>query len=199
MIEYNYGVIIATYWLMKKRLRAIKYIIYRETVTEPFDHFLSFIGAFSGIGLIGFLNSLNMKSIDNIFLIGSFGASAVLIYGATNSPLAQPRNLIGGHLISALVGVVIYKILPNNPEIIWLKCALAVSLSTVFMQITKTIHPPGGATAMIANIGTEKVKSLGFYYIINPVLVGALILLVIALIINNTSNHRSYPYKTTNQ
>lgn len=184
---------------MKKRLKAIKYIIYRETIAEPYDHFISFIGAFIGIGLIGFLNSLNMESADNIFLIGSFGASAVLVYGATNSPLAQPRNLIGGHLISALVGVAVYKLLPLNPEIVWLKCALAVSLSIVLMQITKTVHPPGGATALIANIGTAKVKSLGFFYVINPVLMGVLIMLVVALIVNNISKHNTYPYKNTDK
>lgn len=182
---------------MKKSLKAIKYIIYRETISEPYDHFVSFLGAFIGIGLIGFLNSLNTESSDNVFLIGSFGASAVLIYGATNSPLAQPRNLIGGHLISAIVGVSIYKILPLNPEIIWLKCALAVSISIVFMQITKAVHPPGGATALIANLGSAKVKALGFYYVINPVLMGVLIMLVVALIVNNISRHNSYPYKTT--
>ena len=67
------------------------------------------------------------------------------IYGAIQSPLAQPRNLIGGHLISALIGVSIYKIIP---EPIWLSAPLAVSISILAMQYTKTLHPPGGATAV---------------------------------------------------
>lgn len=129
---------------------------------------------------------------DNIFLIGSFGASAVLIYGATNSPLAQPRNLVAGHLISALVGVTMFKLIPDN---LWLSSALAVSISIVLMQITKSLHPPGGATALIANIGSEKIKALGYYYVLSPVLSGVLILLAVALIVNNIPKDRDYPYK----
>jgi CBS domain-containing membrane protein len=61
------------------------------------------------------------------------------------------------------------------------------------MQITKTLHPPGGATALIANIGTEKIKSLGYLYVLSPVLSGVLILFVVALIFNNLTPNRSYP------
>ena len=63
------------------------------------------------------------------------------------------------------------------------------------MQITKTMHPPGGATALIANIGSEQIKALGFYYILSPVLSGVLILFTVAVIVNNIPKHRSYPYK----
>jgi len=125
-------------------------------------------------------------------LIGSFGASAVLIFGATNSPLAQPRNLVFGHLISAIVGVCIYKLIPDH---LWLSSALSVSLSIVLMQITKTMHPPGGATALIANIGSEKIKNLGFYYILSPVMSGVIILFIVAMIVNNIPKHRNYPYR----
>src|SRR5690606_29183859 len=127
---------------------------------------------------------------ENTFLVGSFGASSVLIYGAIESPLSQPRNLIGGHLISALIGVTVYKFFPNA---IWLTAPLAVSLSIVFMQCTKTLHPPGGATALIAVIGTEKIKSLGYLYVLSPVLSGTLILLMVALIFNNMTPNREYP------
>ena len=89
---------------IKRRLRQTKYIFYQETLVDFKDHFWSFLGAFFGIGLIAFLQSQHFSEIENIFLIGSFGASSVLIYGAVNSPLAQPRNLIGGHVLSALVG-----------------------------------------------------------------------------------------------
>jgi len=61
------------------------------------------------------------------------------------------------------------------------------------MQITKTLHPPGGATALIAVIGSEKVKSLGFLYVVSPVLTGALILLAVALVFNNLTPYRKYP------
>src|SRR6185369_12864208 len=110
-----------------------------------------------------FFQSHLLTKYENIFLIGSFGASSVLIYGAIQSPLAQPSNLIGGHLISAIIGVTIYK---TMPDIIWLTAPLAVAFSIVLMQISKTLHPPGGATALIAVIGSEKVKALGYWFVL---------------------------------
>ena len=177
---------------IKRNIRIARYVVYKETIVDKTDVIWSFLGAFVGIGLIGFINSHYYTLNDNLFLIGSFGATAVLIYGATNSPLAQPRNLVGGHLISALIGVTVHKLIPGE---IWLSSALAVSLSIVMMQITKTLHPPGGATALIANIGSEKIKALGYMYVLSPVFIGVIILLVVALIFNNIPKNRSYPYK----
>lgn len=178
---------------IKRGLRVSRYVIYKETLVDFKEHFWSFTGAFIGIGLIAFFQSKILTQFENIFLIGSFGASSVLVYGAIQSPLAQPRNLIGGPVISAFIGVTIYKLFP---DVIWLTAPLAVSLSIVMMQITKTLHPPGGATALIAVAGSEKIKALGFLYVISPVLTGSLILLVVALIFNNMTSHRKYP---TNQ
>ncbi len=175
---------------IRKHARIARYVIYKETLIDFKDHFWTFIGSFAGIGLIGLLNQNAFTQSDNLFLIGSFGASSVLIYGIVNSPLAQPRNLVGGHVICALVGVTVHYIIPNE---IWLSSAFAVSLSIVMMQITKTLHPPGGATALIANIGSAKVTSLGYFYVLSPVLSGVLILLFVALIVNNMTSHRSYP------
>ncbi len=177
---------------IKRSYRKVKYVFYKETLVDAKEHLLTFLGAFFGIGIIGYLNSQYFILNDNLFLIGSFGASSVLIYGAINSPLAQPRNLIGGHLVSAIIGVTIHKLIPNE---IWLSSALAVSLSIVLMQITKTLHPPGGATALIANIGSEKIKALGYLYVLSPVLTGVLILLIVALIFNNLTPNRRYPLK----
>lgn len=175
---------------IKRHARITRYIFYKETLVDFREHFWTFLGSFIGIAIIGLLNSLRFSSVDNLFLIGSFGASSVLIYGIINSPLAQPRNLVGGHLVCAFVGVTIHRLIPQE---VWLSSALSVSLSIVLMQITKTLHPPGGATALIANIGSEKIKSLGYLYLINPVLSGVLILLSVALIINNSTSHRNYP------
>ena len=175
---------------IRKHARIARYVIYKETLIDFKDHLWTFIGSFAGIGLIGLLNQNVFTQSDNLFLIGSFGASSVLIYGIVNSPLAQPRNLVGGHVLCALVGVTVHYIIPNE---IWLSSAFAVSLSIVMMQITKTLHPPGGATALIANIGSEKVTSLGYLYVLSPVLSGVLILLLVALIVNNMTSHRSYP------
>ncbi|MBL8802701.1 MAG: HPP family protein [Planctomycetes bacterium] len=117
-------------------------------------------------------------------LIGSFGASAVLLFGVTESPLSQPRNLIGGHLISAAVAVAVVALVGSSPATI----ALAVGLSMFAMHLTHTTHPPGGATALI---GVQGGAQLGFIFV--PVLAGALILLVTALITNNLVHHRRYP------
>jgi len=175
---------------IKRALRVSQFIIYKETLVDFKEQFCSFVGAFFGIGIIAFLQSYVLEKNDAVFLIASFGASSVLLYGAHQSPLAQPRNLIGGNLISAFIGVTIYKLLP---DIIWLTAPLAVALSIVVMQITKTLHPPGGATALIAVIGSQKIKMLGYFYIISPVLAGALILLIVALIFNNITAYRRYP------
>jgi CBS domain-containing membrane protein len=175
----------------RRPYRLAKYIFYRQTLIRPIDHFWTFLGSFICIGSIGIFNFLSQQ--DNFFLIGSFGASAVLVFGSPNSPLAQPRNLIGGHLLSALIGVTLYKLFP---ETLWLSSSLAVSLSIVFMQMTKTMHPPGGATALIANIGTEKVKVLGYSYVLSPVLTGVFIIFVTAYLINNIPRDRHYPAKS---
>lgn len=173
-----------------RTFRITKFVIYKETLVDSKEHFWSFLGSFFGIGIIAYFQSLYFSDFENLFLIGSFGASSVLIYGAIDSPLAQPRNLVGGHLISALVGVTVFKIFP---DIIWIAAPLAVSLSIVFMQQTKTLHPPGGATALIAVIGSDKIKELGYWYVLSPVLCGVLVLLFVALIFNNITKHRSYP------
>jgi len=175
---------------IRKHLRTAKYIVYKETLIDAREHFWTFIGAFLGIAVIGLLHSKYFTANDNLFLIGSFGASSVLIYGIINSPLAQPRNLIGGHLVCAFIGVTIHKLIPSE---VWLSSALSVSLSIVAMQITKTLHPPGGATALIANIGSAKIQSLGYLYVLSPVLSGVCILLIVAIFVNNRTSHRSYP------
>lgn len=180
---------------MQKRIRLharrARYIIYKETLIDFKEHFWTFIGSFTGIALLGLLNSKYFTLYDNLFIIGSFGASSVLIYGVINSPLAQPRNLIGGHVVSAFIGVTIHKFVPGE---VWFTSALSVSLAIVFMQITKTLHPPGGATALIANIGSEKIKALGYFYVLSPVLSGVMILLLVAIVSNNATPHRNYPH-----
>lgn len=177
-----------------RTIRVSRYVIYKETLIDSRENIWSFIGSFVGIGIIAFIQTKTLLKIDNIFLIGSFGASSVLIYGAIQSSLAQPRNLIGGHLISASIGVTVSQLLP---DIVWLTAPLAVSLAIVAMQITKTLHPPGGATALIAVTGSEKIKSLGYLYVLSPVLSGCLILLAVALIFNNMTRNRKYPTSRT--
>ena len=150
----------------------------------------SWAGAFMGIAIIGYINDSLISKTDQVMLIGSFGASAVLLYGAIKSPLAQPRNLLGGHIISAIIGVTAYQLCTSH---LWLASAGAVATAIALMHMTKTLHPPGGATALIAVIGGDKIHNLGYMYVFVPVGFGAVIMLVIALLVNNIPGSRRYP------
>lgn len=175
---------------LKRSYRISRYVVYKETLIDYREKLWSFVGSFLGIGIIAAIQSFFLDAHDNLFLIGSFGASSVLIYGVIQSPLAQPRNLLGGHLVSALVGVTVAQVLP---DILWIIAPLAVSLSILGMQFTKTLHPPGGATALIAVSGSEQIKAMGYLYVLYPVLAGVIILLLVALLVNNITSQRVYP------
>lgn len=152
--------------------------------------FWSWLGAFLGVAAVALLHYPFLEGTGLLLIVGSFGASAVLIYGAISSPLAQPRNLLGGHVLSALVGVACYQLL--EPQL-WLAAALAVATAIALMHLTRTLHPPGGATALIAVIGGPDIHNLGFWYVLLPVATGAVIMLVVALLINNIPANRQYP------
>ncbi|MDO8491198.1 MAG: HPP family protein [Dehalococcoidia bacterium] len=146
--------------------------------------------AFFGVAAVVLVNVWVLKDTDLVLLVGSFGASAVLVYGTIESPLAQPRNLIGGHIVSATAGVTVYLLLPEQ---VWLAAPLAVAAAIALMLLTHTLHPPGGATALIAVVGSPEIHALGYMYAITPVAVGATILLTVALLANNVPRHRKYP------
>ncbi len=150
----------------------------------------SWIGAFSGIAAVAYISFNLLDRTSMVMIIGSFGASAVLIYRAIKSPLAQPRNLIGGHVISAVIGVTAYELFQDH---MWLAAAIAVATAIAAMHLTKTLHPPGGATALIAVIGNQSIHDLGYLYAIIPVGVGATIMLIVALMVNNIPKSRRYP------
>lgn len=156
----------------------------------PMEILWSWLGSTVGIALCGYLSAKYFEPRDLSLIIGSFGASAVLVYAAIKSPLAQPRNLLGGHILSGLVGVACFKLFGDT---LWIASAMSVSLAIVVMLFTRTLHPPGGATALIAVIGGKKVHDLGFFYALVPAGLGAVLLLLIALVVNNLSNQRKYP------
>ena len=150
----------------------------------------SWIGAFLGITTLAWVNKFFFEGLDLALMIGSFGASAVLVYGAVRSPLAQPRNLLGGHILSAFVGVACWKLFHQYP---WFAEAAAVATAIALMHLTRTLHPPGGATALIAVIGSPAIHKLGFWYVLMPATFGPLVLLVVALLVNNIPASRRYP------
>ena len=154
------------------------------------EMFWSWVGSFVGIAALVLISAALFTGTDLTLVIGSLGSSAVLTYGAIRSPLAQPRNLIGGHVISALIGVACYQWLPDIP---WLVGAVAVSTAIAAMHATRTLHPPGGATALIAVVGSSEIHRMGWLYVLFPAALGPLILLIVAVLINNIPKTRRYP------
>lgn len=132
---------------------------------------LTAIGTMLGIGTVTYLSVQQ----DMPLLIASFGASAVLLYGVPDAAMARPRNVLGGHFLSALIGVSCYQLLGDT----WYAMTLAVTLAIVFMLLTGTAHPPGGATALVCVL-----EHAGYSFVFLPVLAGALILTICALLIN---------------
>jgi CBS-domain-containing membrane protein len=156
---------------------------------------LTWCAAFIGIFLIS-IPSLypDLPVSTRLFLIGSFGASGALMYAAPLSDFAQPRNLLIGQAVAALVGVTAYKVLGAH---IGVAAALAVATAIAIMQITHTLHPPAGATALIAVLGPASVHKLGYLFVLTPVLAGAMILLLVAVVMNNLSPQESRHYPVT--
>ncbi|CAF2776525.1 unnamed protein product [Rotaria sp. Silwood2] len=155
------------------------------------EYFWSFIGAFLGIAAVAFLHFRLLEKHQLSFLIGSFGASAAIIFGAPRSPLAQPRSLIGGHLIGAICGCVVRLAIYQFEKSVG--CAIAVATAIVVTQLTETTHPPAGATALIAVTAHPILPWANFQFILIPALSGACTMLFVALIVNNIAPKRTYP------
>ncbi len=156
-------------------MKFIKVILAKEPL-------ISALGAFLCISLIAFINSYDDF---NIWLIPPFGATMVLVMAVHESPLAQPKNIFFGHILSALSGVLIYFFLGMS----FLSIGLAVAISVWAMMVTKTIHPPAGANPIIAILGGK-----GLSFILLPVATGALIIIIFAMIYNKILK-RNYPKK----
>ncbi|HET9956804.1 MAG TPA: HPP family protein [Polyangiaceae bacterium] len=122
-------------------------------------------------------------------LVASMGASAVLLFSSPHGPLSQPWPMLGGHLVSGAVGVACARFIETRS----LAAALAVGLSIALMLMLRCVHPPGGATALSAVIGSQSVKALGFTYLLTPVLLNAVITLGVAVAFNGLFGWRRYP------
>jgi len=157
------------------------------------DAGLSFLGGVLGLGGVALLHEQLYGASGLPLLIAAFGASAVVLYGCAAAPIAQPRNLFGGSLISAFIGVCIAELLPDQP--VWLNGMLAVSLSLAAMSLTGTMHPPGGAMAFIAVGGSPEIHHLGFMYMLYPVGTGIALMFIVAVLVNYFSPTRTYPLR----
>lgn len=142
--------------------------------------FWAFVGSFIGIGIVTYLTFLKGVPV----LVASLGASACLIYGSPAALFAQPRNAVIGQLVSAVIGVAFYQLFGNQ----WYIATVSVGVAVGVMMITRTVHPPAGATALIAVITQQ-----GWLFPLLPVGVGICILVVVGILVNNLAVNRQYP------
>ena len=141
-------------------------------------------GIFSII-TIGILTSLTYKTEFGVFLLASFGSSMVLLYGYPESPFAQPKNVFFGHLVTAVVGLVVLYFIPLP---LFMTIPLAVGLGVGLMILFNVTHPPAGGNPIIVIDG-----SVSFDYLFSPVITGTIIIIIFAIIINRFILKKSYP------
>jgi CBS-domain-containing membrane protein len=147
------------------------------------NNFISAFGAFLCISVLAYLNSFEES---NLWLIPPFGASMVLVMAVHESPLAHPRNILFGHILSALAGVFVFSILGSS----FISLGLAVGLAIFLMMSTKTVHPPAGANPIIAILGAK-----GISFILMPVAVGASFIVLFAIIYNKVLKRKYFTFK----
>ncbi|KAL8837238.1 MAG: hypothetical protein Q9170_002611 [Blastenia crenularia] len=150
----------------------------------------SFVGAFCGLSILQAIFGQVQYFIDRRVppILASYGASAVLCYGTISAPLAQPRALVIGHIISAVTAVCITKLFgllgPERfDDLRWLAGSLSTAVAIVIMQVTRTTHPPAGATALLAAVDRD-VHRLS-WYLLPVILLSSSVVLVTALLFNN--------------
>ena len=145
----------------------------------------SFLAGIFSIITIGVLTVLTYKTSYGIFLIASFGSTMVLLYGYPESPFAQPKNIILGHFLTALIGIIFLNFVPLP---IFLNIPLAVGFGVMFMILFKVTHPPAGGNPIIVIIG-----SVSYGYLINPIILGALIVILFGVVLNRFVLRKKYP------
>lgn len=153
------------------------------------EKIFSGLAAFVAIFISGAIAHHFTSSQAVPFLVASVGASAVLVFVIHSSPLSQPWPVLGGHIVSAFVGVCTHLLI----EDLVLASALAVSVSILLMYVTRCMHPPGGAAALGAVMGGPQVHAMGFSYLLFPVALNAFLIIILAIILNRFVLKRTYP------
>lgn len=139
-----------------------------------------FVGAFLAIAAVAYLTSATAVPL----VLGSFGASCVLLFGFPDNPFSQPRNVIGGHVLTSLTGLVFLTAFGHA----WWSMALAVATAAALMHLSRTLHPPAGSNPVIVML-----SSPGWTFLLTPTLIGAAILVAVAVLFNNTDARVRYP------
>lgn len=157
---------------------------------RPLDRLIAGIGAAICIALTIFICAqLPIATGDLPLIVAPLGASAVLIFAVPASPLAQPWPVVGGNTVSALVGVAVFQAVPDA----MLAAGLAVGLAILAMSLCRCLHPPGGAAALTAVIGTQNIHLAGYGFAFAPVALNSIALVSLAMLFHRVSGH-SYPH-----
>lgn len=153
------------------------------------EHWISGIGGLLGILFMIWISHLWLGSAG-MLIASSMGSTAVLLFAIPHGAVSQPWPVVGGHVVSAVVGVACAQALAHDPV---LAAACAVGGAITAMYMTRCLHPSGGATALFAVVGGDAVHALGYTYVVGPILMGALLLLVFAIAFNAPFAWRRYP------
>lgn len=153
------------------------------------ERVLSGVVGFGAVALTTWLSAWQIGAGVFPFMLASMGASTVLLMGAPHSPLSQPWAFVGGHLISAIIGISCARLVPD-PHF---AAGLAVGLAILAMYYLRCLHPPGGATALLMVVGDQRIHALGYHFLLSPLLINVAILLVAALLLNRLVPKRRYP------
>lgn len=146
-------------------------------------------GAIGGIAITGLLCGLMLgNGLAHPLLVAPMGASAVLLFAVPASPLAQPWPVLGGNVISALVGIAVAKAIADPT----LAAALAVGAAIAVMSLLRCLHPPGGAVALSAVLGPKGAAG-SYMFALVPVGVNTLLLLTVAILFHRLAGH-NYPH-----
>lgn len=149
------------------------------------------VGALFGIGATaGLCMHLRANVGEWPILVAPLGASAVLLFAVPASPLAQPWPIFGGNVISAIIGVAVAQLVPDLP----IAAGLAVALAIFGMSLLRCLHPPGGASALLAVLGGQSVQGAGFSFAFVPVGLNSILLIALGLLFHRLSGH-SYPHR----
>ena len=166
-----------------------KYLGIEENNTSKTEKLISGLGAMISIYLCQLMTAPFITQPSSLLLIASMGATATLIYALPHGALSQPWNVLGGHLVSAFVGVLCYQHMPDST----LSGAVAVGVAVLAMYFLRCLHPPGGATALFCTQGGEQVYELGFSFLWQPLLANVLIIIFVGVIFNSIFSWRRYP------
>lgn len=147
------------------------------------------IGSMLGLLVTGFATHWLFGPAPLTLLLAPMGASAVLMFGIPSSPLAQPWSILGGNLFAGLIGVFVYSIWPSQPLI---AAPVALAATLCLTTLLRCVHPPAGAVALTAVLGGPQIHELGYWFIVNPLMVNSALLLMMAILYNNLTGHR-YP------